>query len=191
MIPEAREVRLTPEERALLEARCRAPTTPQRDVRRARIVLLAAAGRSTRAIAREVGVRPRVVSTWRNRFADQGLDGLKDKPHPGKKPIYMEATNKRILALLDQPPPQGYAGWSGPLLAKALGDVDVQYVWRFLRAHKIDLSGRKSCAKATIPSLLPRLPTSSGSIWRRPRTRSSSALTKSLRSRPWNGRRAI
>jgi hypothetical protein len=92
MIPQAREVRLTPEERALLEARCRAPTTPQRDVRRARIVLLAAAGRSTRAIAREVGVRPRVVSTWRNRFADQGLDGLKDKPHPGKKPIYTEPT---------------------------------------------------------------------------------------------------
>jgi transposase len=94
----SREVRLTPEERALLEARCRAPTTPQRDVWRARIVLLAAAGRSTRAIAREVGVRPRVVSNLRNRFADQGVDGLKDKPHPGKKPIYTEATNKRILA---------------------------------------------------------------------------------------------
>ena len=31
--------------------RCRAPTTAQRDVKRARIVLLAAAGRSTRSIA--------------------------------------------------------------------------------------------------------------------------------------------
>ena len=28
--------------------------------------------------------------------------------------------------------------------AEALGDVHVQHVWRFLRAHKSDLSGRKS-----------------------------------------------
>jgi hypothetical protein len=41
-------------------------------------------------------------------------------------------------------PPKGYARWTGPLLAAALGDVDVQYIWRFLRAQKIDLAGRKS-----------------------------------------------
>jgi hypothetical protein len=29
-----------------------------------------------------------------------------------------------------------------PLLAEALLDVDVQYVWRFLRNHKIDLAAR-------------------------------------------------
>ena len=50
-----------------------------------------------------------------------------------RKPIYGKATNKRILVLLDKPPLEGYARWTGPLLAKALGDVDVQYVWRFLR----------------------------------------------------------
>ena len=50
-----------------------------------------------------------------------------------------------------QPPPAGYANWSGPLIAKALGDVHVQYVWRFLRAHKIDLSGRKSWCVSNDP----------------------------------------
>jgi Homeodomain-like domain len=44
MIPEA------------MEARCRAPSTPQGEVKRARIVLLAAEGFSTRSIAKEVGV---------------------------------------------------------------------------------------------------------------------------------------
>src|SRR6186997_152439 len=116
MVPEAREVRLKPEERAVLEARCRAPTTAQRDVKRARIVLLAAQGCSTRSIAREVGVQPRIVSDWRHRFADHGLAGLKDKPRLGKKPIYGEATNKRILVLLDQRPPAGFARWTGPLV---------------------------------------------------------------------------
>jgi len=60
MIPKAREVRLKPKVRKVLEARCRAPTTAQRDVKRARIVLLAAEGRSTRSIADEVGVEPRI-----------------------------------------------------------------------------------------------------------------------------------
>src|SRR6267143_2106135 len=118
MIPEAREVHLSRKDRKVLEACCRSPVTLQRDLKRARIVLLAADGRSTRSIAKEVGVQPRLV----------------------KQPIYTKATDKRILRLLDKPPPQGFARWTGPLLAEALGDVDVQYVWRILRIHKIDLA---------------------------------------------------
>src|SRR5262245_38041701 len=152
MIPKAREVRLKPKVRKVLEARCRAPTTPQRDVKRARIVLLAAEGRSTRSIAEEVGVQPRIVSNWRRRFAEHGLGGLKDHPRAVKQRIYGKATNKRILALLEKPPPAGYARWTGPLLAKALGDVDVQYVWRFLREHNIDLSARKSWCESNDPA---------------------------------------
>src|SRR6266480_4560196 len=65
----------------------------------------------------EVGVQPRIVSLWRHRYADHGLEGLQDKPRPGKQPIYTKATDKRILKLLDKPPPQGFARWTGPLLA--------------------------------------------------------------------------
>src|SRR5579864_8347262 len=123
MIPEAREVHLSKRDRKVLEACCRSPVTPQGDVKRARIVLLAAAGRSTRSIAKEVGVQPRIVSKWRHRFADHELAGLEDRPRKGKEPIYGAATRRRILALLDQPPPQGYARWTSPLLAKALEEV--------------------------------------------------------------------
>jgi hypothetical protein len=69
MIPKAAEVRLTPEDRAVLEARVRAPTTEQRDVFRARIVLLASDGCSTREIARVLNTMPRTVSLWRGRFS--------------------------------------------------------------------------------------------------------------------------
>jgi transposase len=151
MIPDAREVRISRKDRETLEARCRSPRTLQRDLKRARIVLLAAAGRSTRSIAQDVGVQPRIASLWRNRFADHGLEGLDDKPRPGKKPTYTKATGKRVLALLDKPAPKGFARWTGPLLAEALGDVDVQYVWRFLRDHKIDLAARKSWCESNDP----------------------------------------
>src|SRR6202521_1261178 len=152
MIPEAREVHLSRKDRKVLEACCRSPVTIQRDLKRARIVLLAAAGRSTRSIAKGVGVQRRIVSLWRHRYADHGLEGLQDKPRPGKQPIYTKATDKRILKLLDKPPPEGFARWTGPLLAGALGDVDVQYVWRFLRSHKIDLAARKSWCESNDPN---------------------------------------
>src|ERR1700731_1948343 len=151
MIPEAREVHLSRKDRQVLEERCRSPVTLQRDLKRARIVLLAAAGRSTRSIAKEVGVQPRIVSLWRHRYADHGLEGLQSKPLPGKQPIYTKATDKRILKLLDKSPPAGYARWTGPLLAGELGDVDVQYVWRFLRSNKIDLAARKSWGESNDP----------------------------------------
>jgi DDE superfamily endonuclease/Homeodomain-like domain len=101
---------------------------------------------------KEQRIQPRIVSLWRHRYADQGLEGLQDKPRPGKQPIYTNATDKRILKLLDKPPPDGFARWTGPLLAGALGDVDVQYVWRFLRSHKIDLAVRKSWCESNDPN---------------------------------------
>ena len=55
---------------------------------------------------------------------------------------------------MDQPPPEGYARWTGPLLAAALGDVDVQHVWRLLRAQKIDLAGRKSWCESNDPEFV-------------------------------------
>ena len=116
-----------------------------------RIVLLAAKGNSTRRITREVGVEPATVSTWRKRFAEKGIDGLKDRPRPGKTPVYGDAENKRILAQLDEPPPKGYVRWTAKLLAKALGNVHEQYIWRFLRTHNIDLAGRKSWCESNDP----------------------------------------
>src|ERR1700730_5925484 len=148
MIPQAAEVRLTPEDRAVLEARVRAPTTEQRDVLRARIILLAAEGCSTRSIARAVGAMPRTVSTWRGRFARKGLAGLADQPRPGPVPKYHAETGRRAS-------PSGFARWTGPLIATELGDVHMQQVWRFLRAQKIDLDGRKAWCRATIQNLPP------------------------------------
>jgi transposase len=125
-----------------------------------------------------------MVSGWLARFAREGLAGLDDKMRPAPRPKYGQQTDRRILALLDQPPSEGYARWTSPLIA-ALGDVHEQQVWRFLRAHKIDLSGRNPDARAAIPS------SSWDSTWRRPRMRSSSVSTKSPRSKRRSVRRDI
>jgi len=69
---------------------------------------------------------------------------LSDAPRPGKPHTYTEETERRVLRLLDQPPPDGYAQWNGPLLAEALGDVSTDHVWRILRKLQIQLQRRRS-----------------------------------------------
>ncbi len=126
-------------DRAVLEARQRAATTEQRQLLRIRIVLEAAEGHGTREIARELETTPTTVSLWRIRYAREGLDGLEDRLRSGAPSIYGEATDQRIRKVLDEPPPKGFA-LERPLIARALGYVDVQYVWRSLRKQKIDLA---------------------------------------------------
>lgn len=154
MIPKAAEVRLTPADRRILQARVRAPTTEQRDVLRARIVLLADEGRSTRAIASMLGVMPRTVSLWRGRYSREGLAGLAERPRPGPPSKYDAETAKRVLAVLDRPAPAGFARWTGPLIAAELGDVHTQQVWRVLRAQKLELQARKSWCESDDPQFV-------------------------------------
>jgi transposase len=150
-ISEATPIKLTAKERSELEGLTRSTKTEHRLRQRARIVLLAADGEATRAVARAVHCTIGTASKWRVRFANQRLAGLDETGERGAEPKYTAETGRRILATLDDPVPAGFARWSGPLIAAALGDVDVQYVWRFLRAQKIDLSGRKSWCESNDP----------------------------------------
>ena len=150
-ILEATAIILTEAERAELEVLARSTRTQYRLRQRARIVLLAADGMATRAIGRAVGCTTGTASKWRVRYAEKRLAGLDETGDRGNDPKYTSETDKRILCVLDRPAPNGYARWTGPLIAAALGDVDVQYVWRFLRAQKIDLSARKSWCESNDP----------------------------------------
>jgi|SRR5208282_2471448 len=154
IIPAATPIALTAEERAVLESLAGSRTTEYRSRFKARIVLLAADGAATRAIARAVGCTTGTASKWRVRYAKDRLAGFDETGDRGGVPKYGPETGPRILAQLDSKPPPGFANWTAPLLAKALGDVHEQYIWRFLRAQKIDLSGRKSWCESTDPDFV-------------------------------------
>ena len=155
-IPQATVIALTIEERRALEALSGSRKTEARMRDRARIVLLAASGTGSRAVAREVGCTPGTVSKWRVRYACQRMTGLSETGDRGAEPRYGPEHGRRILAMLDQAPPAGYSNWTAPLLARALVDIHEQYIWRFLRAQKIDLSGRKSWCESTDPEFVPK-----------------------------------
>src|SRR5438045_218081 len=92
--------------RKLLEAWVRAGTTPQRVARRARIVLLAADGLSSRAIGVRLGVSAHTVSLWRRRFHAGGPAALlRDAPGRGRKTSVAADAEARIRAVLKTTPP--------------------------------------------------------------------------------------
>jgi transposase len=151
---EATPIVLSAEERGTLEAWARATSIERRLVERAKIVLLAAEGLASRAIGRALGCRHHTVSKWRVRFAQDRLAGLGDAPRSGKPRTYGADADRRVLALLDRPPPKGFARWTATLLARELGDISDQHIWRFLRAQGIDLAGRKSWCLSTDPEFV-------------------------------------
>jgi transposase len=138
------------ETRAELLAMSRSRTEELRMVERARIVLACLEGKEIQQVAREVGTSVPTVSKWRQRFARQGLGGLRDRPRSGKPPRYDAAFRDRVLALLEQPPPTGLSHWDGPSVAEALG-ASVYAVWRVLRREGIYLQRLRSWCVSTDP----------------------------------------
>jgi transposase len=142
-------ISLSATERAQLNHWLAQPKLESRFADRARVVLWAADGLSNKQIAERLDTRTARVSKWRHRFDQERMAGLADDFRPGITPKYGPQTRERILGLLDQAPPAGYSTWSGPLLAKALGDVSTHQVWRELRALGVSLARRRSWCVST------------------------------------------
>jgi transposase len=124
-MPTIRPLVITDEERAELQRRVRAHTTPQRTAKRARIVLLAADGLPNRQIAPMVGRNEHTVAQWRRRFAAEGLAGLQDRKRSGRPLVYDHDQRLRIVATVTQEPPDPASHWSHSQLAKALADMGI------------------------------------------------------------------
>ena len=132
----------TPEQKVTLERWARGRTTPARLVRRAQIVLRAAAGEQNRVIAQELGVERTIVARWRNRFAAQGLVGIeKDAPRGGRPATKRQRVARQIIEYTTQRRPKDATHWSTNSLARELGVSQsmVSRVWRAngLRPHRV------------------------------------------------------
>lgn len=137
MARQARPIVLDAGERAALEAIVCSPASPQRDIVRARIVLLAASGLRNDQIREKLGVSKPVVVKWRRRFYDSRLDGLSDKSGRGRKRTHDAAVRHRIVATAGSRPPASIgAYWSVRTLAKELG-VSPSLVQSVLRAESV------------------------------------------------------
>lgn len=108
-------VDLTPAEHQGFDALVRRHTAPQQVATRARIILLAAAGRNNSQIARHLGLDVDTVRLWRQRWlAFQGValadlsieDRLTDAPRPGRPAEITAEQVCQIVALACEAPSQ-------------------------------------------------------------------------------------
>jgi hypothetical protein len=88
-------IELSDEDRVELERRAVALTLPFRVVQRARLILYAAEGIADKEIAVRCDCHPQVVSKWRRRFCEQGIEGLKDRPRAGRPRRFSPAAGRR------------------------------------------------------------------------------------------------
>lgn len=151
----ARSVELNPQERAELKAIASSRTCEARLVQRAKIVLLCSEGVAIRKIAEKLDIRSNTAIVWRDRYLEEGLDGLHDRERPGKPVTYGESFRNDVLRLLETPPPDGLASWDGPTIAVHL-KVSKHAVWRLLRQEGICLSRQRSWCVSTDPEFVPK-----------------------------------
>jgi transposase len=121
----------SPEQKRSLEAMILRPTTPQREARRARIVLHRINGLNQEQTARTEKVNRPVVVQWEKRFRERGIEGLREAKRPGRKPRIRSEIKEAIIIEATRPP-EGYTQWSSRKMARAKGvsASTVQKLWR-------------------------------------------------------------
>jgi transposase len=121
--PAPQPIAVTARQRAVLERIVRRDTSPQRQARRARIVLAAVEGANNEEIGRRVGVTEETARLWRGRWAAAGetllgaeAEGddralaavvagvLADEPRSGAPATFSPEQLCRIMALACTPP---------------------------------------------------------------------------------------
>jgi transposase len=118
-------------QKAELERIVRAPTSSQRMVQRAQIVLARSQGLSHEETARTIGVQRTVVSKWNRRFAHNGIAGLSESTGRGRRSEISARVRNEVIVGCVQPPP-GRARWTVRTMAQHAGvsSATVQRLWQ-------------------------------------------------------------
>ena len=93
-----KQIEVSAEDRVELERIVRAVSSEVRLVERARIVLAAAEGLKGKEIAARVGCSEPTVVKWRGRYAERGIEGLRDAPRSGAPLTHGPQTRALLIA---------------------------------------------------------------------------------------------
>jgi transposase len=136
------EFLLTDDQRLELRAITQSRSLPAEYVFRARLILLLAEGVSFSTIKQRMQTTAPTIIRWKQRFVQNGVDGL-DTFHPGQTAsVLTPAMRARILAATRKKPGDGSTHWSCRKLALALGVSKdaVHRVWKEagLKPHRLE-----------------------------------------------------
>jgi transposase len=126
-----------------LEQWARSRSLPARQVERAKVVLLAAEGKTDLEISAALRISNQKAARWRKRFLRFGLAGLeKDAPRPGRKPAIPISVKEELVHKTTQSKPENATHWSTRTMAAAMGvsEATVRRVWHAhgLKPHLVE-----------------------------------------------------
>ncbi len=110
-------VTLTDDERTQLEQLLRGGHAATRKVTRARILLKASDGWADQRIAEALSIGCATVERTRQRFVEENLAALDERPRPGNKPKLDAKAQARLIAEACSNAPEGRERWTLQLLA--------------------------------------------------------------------------
>ena len=128
----APQIVLTQDQKQTLQQWARGRSLPARQVERARVVLMAAAGKQDLEIATEIGISNQKAARWRERFLQFGLAGLeKDAPGRGRRPTITPVQVQEVISKTTQEKPANATHWSTRTMAEAVGlsEKSVRRIW--------------------------------------------------------------
>lgn len=121
-----RELKLTEVEIKELKKLTNSGECRVRVYKRARILLLSDGGQSDDEIMQQAEVSQSTLHRVRQRFWEEGISSIWDKPKAGRPSIFDGEQRTKITALACSEAPAGYAKWSLRLLADQA--VELGYV---------------------------------------------------------------
>jgi transposase len=123
---------LAPPERQELKRRARSRSLAVESVRRAKVILMFAAGESYSEKCERLGCTDRYISLWKERFQQERLSGLDSRYRGAEHRRRTAETEARILEVTRRGPSDGSTHWSSYRLAKEVGvsQSTVSRVWR-------------------------------------------------------------
>jgi transposase len=139
----AAKVELSEAQRKQLEAWATGRTIPVRLAERAKMILLAAQGKTDKEIGTELAIWRGTVARWRGRFIADGVRGIeRDETRPGRKPKISARKVKTIVALTTQGRPDNATHWSTRSMAVVAGvsAASVRRIWQAhgLKPHRLE-----------------------------------------------------
>ena len=159
MATKTKKIRLRRGDRRVLEEWVRSRTMARRQVERAKIVLAASRGESSRVIASSVGVARDTARLWMRRYEAEGLKGIEeDRPRSGRpRTITREIEEMIVHKTVSEDPPAGVSThWTTRLMGEAL-DMHPVTIWRVWRKHGLKPHQVKRFKLSRDPRLVEKL----------------------------------
>jgi transposase len=129
------EVDITEADRERLIMWTRRQKSGQALALRSRIILACAEGHKNTQVAKQERTTNATVGKWRQRYVDNGIDGLMDEPRPGAPRTISDLRVEEIVTKTLESQPAGMTHWSTREMSKKMGisRESVRRIWKAFR----------------------------------------------------------